>query len=229
MTINVYLDESGSIHKNSKTAYFAIGGYVITNAYKQKVIAHYRKINKKIKDLNHLPLEQEIKAIQMTNDEKINFLTSVQDIPTFFGCAKIFVKHKMAKEIVGPNIFFNYAVKILFLDCIIPTLKKKKLTEPILFILSVDNRNIRVGDLNNLENYLNTEFCLENYHFQITYYDSKTNYGIQLADLIVNTFYNFYKNKAFVQEVIKKINMTKFKVTIFPKTKKFFDKIRKSR
>lgn len=70
--------------------------------------------------------------------------------------------------------------------------------EPIEFIISIDNRNIRVGELNNLETYLKTEFCIYDDDFKITYYDSKTNYGIQLADLTVNTFYNSYKNISLV-------------------------------
>ena len=41
--------------------------------------------------------------------------------------------------------------------------------------------------------------------FKITYYDSKTNYGIQLADLTVNTFYNSYKNIKLVENVIKEL------------------------
>jgi len=61
------------------------------------------------------------------------------------------------------------------------------------YIISIDNRNIRVGELNNLETYLKTEFCIYDDDFKIAYYDSKTNYGIQLADLTVNTFYNSYK------------------------------------
>lgn len=70
--------------------------------------------------------------------------------------------------------------------------------EPIEFIISIDNRNIRVGELNNLETYLKTEFCIYDDDFKITYYDSKTNYGVQLADLTVNTFYNSYKNISLV-------------------------------
>ena len=57
------------------------------------------------------------------------------------------------------------------------------------FILSVDNRNITVGDLDDLEKFLSTEFCYFDYTFSVTYYDSATHYGIQLADLIVNTMY----------------------------------------
>ena len=90
--------------------------------------------------------------------------------------------------------FKNYAVKVLIQDCILPELNLQENDEPIAFIISIDNRNIRVGELNNLETYLKTEFCIYDDDFKITYYDSKTNYGIQLADLTVNTFYNSYKN-----------------------------------
>ena len=216
MLINVYIDESGSIHKNSPTAYFAIGGFLVVNTYKNKVIAHYKRENKKIKDLKNIPLATEIKANQMTEAEKIGFFKAVQDIPTFRGGAKVFLKKRMAKAIMEANIFYNYAVKIFFCDCLIPQLKKLKLTGPIEFKVSIDNRSIRVKDLANLENYLNTEFCLQDYHFQITYYDSQTNYGIQLADLIVNTFYNFYKNPMLVKPVMKTVKMQNFRVSTFP-------------
>ena len=48
MRISVYLDESGSIHKNSKTKYFAVGGYF--TFVKDKITSKYKKINKSIKD-----------------------------------------------------------------------------------------------------------------------------------------------------------------------------------
>ena len=116
------------------------------------------------------------------------------------GVLKYLKSPSMKKEIIASNIFFNYAVKLLFIDCILPLLNLDQLNENIEFILSVDNRNIRVGDLNNLEMYLKTEFCLENFNFKVTYYDSATNYGIQLADLIVNTFYNSYKDRNIVKK-----------------------------
>jgi len=134
----------------------------------------------------------------MTENEKIQIFTKIQDIETFHGCVKVFEKGSMKKEIVESNIFFNYAVKLLFNDCIIPLLNLNQLNDNIEFIVSVDNRNIRVGDLNNLETYLKTEFCLQNFDFKITYYDSSSNFGIQMADLTVNTFYNLYKDKNIV-------------------------------
>ena len=184
----------GSIHKNSKTRYFAVGGYFSYEEDKLKIKAKYKKENLKLKQEKNLNLDAEIKSYDMTEEEKIKIFNKIQDIETFHGCVKVFDKKYMKKEIVDSNIFFNYAVKVLIQDCILPELNLQDNDEPIEFIISIDNRNIRVGELNNLETYLKTEFCIYDDDFKITYYDSKTNYGIQLADLTVNTFYNSYKD-----------------------------------
>lgn len=42
----------------------------------------------------------------------------------FHGCVKVFDKKYMRKEIVDSNIFFNYAVKVLIQDCILPELNQ---------------------------------------------------------------------------------------------------------
>ena len=152
----------------------------------------------------------------MTDEEKIKIFNKIQDVDTFYGCVKIFEKASMKKEIIESNIFFNYAVKILFKDCIIPLLNLNQINGDIDFMVSIDNRNIRIGDLNNLETYLKTEFCLENFNFKITYYDSATNFGVQLADLIVNTFYNYYKDKKIVKNVIPYLKGKNFRISLFP-------------
>ena len=216
MKIYVYIDESGSIHKNSKTRYFAVGGYFTLFEGKNKIISLYKKINKQIKDNRNIDLKKEIKSYDMTDDEKITIFERVEEVEDFCGIAKVFDKKIMTKEIVESNIFFNYAVKLLFSDCIIPLLNLKEIKEEIEFIVSVDTRNIKIRDLKNLEDYLKTEFCLSNFNFKVTYYDSQTNYGIQLADLIVNTFYNIYKNRSIVQKVIPSLKKDKFRLSIFP-------------
>lgn len=216
MKIYVYLDESGSIHKNSNTKYFAVGGYFVFQKDKNKVTSLYKKQNKLIKDNRNIPLSKEIKSYDMTDCEKIEIFNKIQDIDTFYGCAKIFEKLSMKKEIIESNIFFNYAIKLLFKDCIIPLLNLNQVNDNLEFIVSVDNRNIRVGDLNNLETYLKTEFCLENFGFKITYYDSASNYGVQLADLIVNTFYNSYKDRKIVENVLKTLKGKNFRISLFP-------------
>ena len=207
----------GSIHKNSKTRYFAVGGYFSYEDDKIKIKAKYKKENLKLKKEKNIDLDTEIKSYDMTGEEKIKIFNKIQDIETFHGCVKVFDKKYMRKEIVDSNIFFNYAVKVLIQDCILPVLNLQENDEPIEFIISIDNRNIRVGELNNLETYLKTEFCIYNDDFKITYYDSKTNYGIQLADLTVNTFYNSYKNIKLVENVIKELKPKNFRVSLFPR------------
>lgn len=216
MKIFVYLDESGSIHKNSPTKYFAVGGYFTFAEDKNKITSKYKKINKKMKEEKIIPLDKEIKSYDMSDDDKINIFNKIQDIDTFYGAVNVFDKNQMRKEVVESNIFFNYAVKLVFKDCIIPLLNLNQINENIEFIISIDNRNIRVGDLNNLETYLKTEFCLSNFDFKVTYYDSAFNYGIQLADLIVNTFYNSYKDRKIVERVLPSLKKKNFRVSLFP-------------
>ena len=207
----------GSIHKNSKTRYFAVGGYFCFEEDRIKIKAKYKKENLKLKKAKKIDLDLEIKSYNMTEEEKIQIFNKIQDIETFHGCVKVFDKKYMRKEIVDSNIFFNYAVKVLIQDCILPVLNLQENAESIEFIISIDNRNIRVGELNNLETYLKTEFCIYDDDFKITYYDSKNNYAIQLADLTVNTFYNSYKDMSIVENVIKELKTKNFRVSLFPR------------
>lgn len=225
MRLYVYLDESGSIHKNSNTKYFAVGGYFTIEKYRLKITSLYKKINKLVKDERKIKMDKEIKSYDYLTKEKQLIFSSMENIPGFYGFSKVFDKEKMQKGIVDSNIFYNYAVKLIFFDIIFPLLKNYT-DEQIEIKLLCDNRNVRVGDLKNLENYLNTEFCLNNYVFNVSYYDSKTNFGIQLADLIVNTFYNYYANYKRVSTVIKGLNKSKYRVSLFP-GRKVFGRIKK--
>ncbi len=209
--------KAGSIHKNSKTRYFAVGGYFCFEEDKIRIKSKYKKENLKLKKAKKIDLDAEIKSYDMTEKEKIQIFSKIQDIETFHGCVKVFDKKYMRKEIVDSNIFFNYAVKVLIQDCILPVLNLQENDEHIEFIINIDNRNIRVGELNNLETYLKTEFCIYDDDFKITYYDSKTNYGIQLADLTVNTFYNSYKDISIVENLIKELKTKNFRVSLFPR------------
>ncbi len=215
MKIYVYLDESGSIHKNSSTKYFAIGGYIVygDKYVSSKVINRYKKINKKHKKIREVDLTSELKARDMSVDEKIEILTKIQTFDNFYGCAIIFDKTRMFKKISNANLFFNYGVKVLFQDSILPILPENETYE---FILSVDTRNVSVGEKDDLEKFLNTTYCYNEYSFKVTYYDSATHYGIQLADLIVNTMYMRSKNRSLIDSVLKVLDVEKFRLSIFP-------------
>ena len=112
----------GSIHKNSKIRYFAVGGYFSYEEDKLKIKAKYKKENLNLKKLKNIRLDSEIKSYDMSETEKIKIFNKIQDINTFHGCVKVFDKKYMRKEIIDSNIFFNYAVKVLIQDCILPEL-----------------------------------------------------------------------------------------------------------
>ena len=78
MKVFVYLDESGSIHKNSKSRYFAVGGYFTFEEDKIKIISKYRKINYKLKKQNNISLNKEIKSYDMTESEKIDIFSKIR-------------------------------------------------------------------------------------------------------------------------------------------------------
>ena len=160
MKIYVYLDESGSIHKNSKTRYFAVGGYYTFEQDKLKVKAKYKKEKE-------IALDTEIKSYNMEEEEKIKIFNKIQDIDTFQGCVKVFDKQAMRKDIVDSNIFFNYAVKVLITDCIIPALDLQN-NEPIEFIISIDNRNTtNLSEKISKDNGIDDFISLGNYTFKI--------------------------------------------------------------
>ena len=136
-------------------------GYFCFNQDKMKIKSKYRKENLKLKKIKNIALEKEIKSYDMEQTEKIKIFNKIQDIDTFQGCVKVFDKQAMKKEIVDSNIFFNYAVKVLINDCIIPALNIQNINETIDFVISIDNRNIRVGELNNLVNlFKNRILCI---------------------------------------------------------------------
>lgn len=94
MKVYVYLDESGSIHKNSKSKYFAVGGYIAFEQNKNKIKSNYKKINKKIKDSRNIGLDVEIKSFNMTEEEKINIFDKMQNIKNFLVLRKCLIKIK---------------------------------------------------------------------------------------------------------------------------------------
>jgi len=233
MQVYVYLDESGCIHKNSNTKYFAVGGYFSFKEDKNRIVSIYKKINKEIKDFRGIALSKEIKSYDMNNYEKIKIFKEIQKIKSFCGFSIIFNKEEMKMSVENSNVFYNYAVKLIFEDCIIPLLDLKNISEKITFIVSADNRNVGVGKLKNLEDYLITEFCLYGFDFNVTYYQSDYNFGVQLADLIVNTFYNSHKNYYKIKDVLLSLRKSKFRISLFPSFQikgrnKFMEKSKKT-
>ena len=224
-TVKVYLDESGQMHKNSNCNYFAIGGYMCFPNDDIKINNEFKRKNKEFKDRRKqldstFDMKTEIKSYNYSKEERVKIINLVQDYNSFIGISKIFKKLEMKKEIVDENLFYNYSVKILFLDLIKTNIMDYDCEDEYLIELNLDNRSVKLRNQNNLEAYLNTEFILTNFKFKVKYYDSRTNYKIQLADIIVNAIYNNYKEPELVYEIIKSMKPKNFKFTSFPNNKK---------
>lgn len=83
----------GSIHKNSKTRYFAVGGYFCFEEDRVKIRAKYKKDNLKLKKAKKLDLDTEIKSYDMTEDEKYKFLTRYKILKLFMVALRYLIKN----------------------------------------------------------------------------------------------------------------------------------------
>lgn len=231
MRVHIYIDESGSIHKNSRANYFVLGGFMIDLPDDVKMKKAYRKKNLACRKRRYrleqrgklekrepciLSKQVELKASQMFVQEKEEFFSIIADLVSFYGCVKVFDKRKMNKEISNENLFFNYAVQVFLHDCILPKLDLQQHT--IIVSLFVDTRSIRSNAIKDLQQYLNTYYCFvqSNVKFSVAYCDSRVNYGIQFADLIVNTFYLLHKEPQKVDPIIKRLQIYPFYISYFP-------------
>lgn len=99
---------------------------------------------------------------------------------------------------------FNYLLK-LALEYYI---KKQLLTNKGINI-QLDERNERTETKFFLENYLNTELCMEGIiedECKVTYFDSCNNHIIQIADIFANLMFSQLKTNAYTHEIEKMRN-----------------------
>ena len=85
--------KAGSIHKNSKTRYFAVGGYFSYEQDRIKIKSKYKKENLKLKKEKNLSLDTEIKSYDMTEEEKIKIFNKIQDLKLFMVALRYLIKN----------------------------------------------------------------------------------------------------------------------------------------
>lgn len=183
-TLYIVLDESGNLHKNSPNRYFLIGGYITNNSLKGRAL--FKKEILKYKKVKNLPLDSEIKGSTIPNPEKEKIISSIWKkyiqnnifIPIFI----IIDKKNLKKEIDKVNILYNFFIKILVLE-----LNNRGIIKNKNLIIKLDNKTIKVGSINTLEEYLQGEFHFEDFSIEkVLYIDSEKQEEIQLADFICN-------------------------------------------
>ncbi|CAK7065044.1 MULTISPECIES: DUF3800 domain-containing protein [Fusobacterium] len=214
MKLYLVLDESGNLHKNNSVRFFVIGGYITNDSLKARAV--FKKELIKYKKKYNIDKDEELKGSMVNDNNKISMLSLVYEkiinsgnifIPVFI----VIDKKNLIKPIEEVNILYNYFIKL-----IIKRLKALKiLTSNDVLDLKLDNKTIKVGSLNTLEEYLIGEFFFENINIgKVSYLDSKKKEEIQLADFICNHYWRFFERKKFFEKF--EYNCKKIRVLYFP-------------
>lgn len=185
----LFLDESGNLHKNSPDRFFVIGG-IFTNNYTD-IKKSYVEINKELKEKLNMDFEAELKAAYLNMEEKMDIVVKLSQMKGMYIVGIIVDKEKIGIEIERIHLYYNYIIRKL-LDYLI-RIKLIKISKNDDLYLNIDKSSMKIEDINSLQNYLRTHFNIEkNYPFEITvaYWDSKKNYMVQVADIMVNTMWN---------------------------------------
>ena len=222
MELYLVLDESGNLHKNSDTRYFVIGGYLTNNTIKARNV--FKKELKKYKQKNNIALSRELKGSSVNNLNKTIMLSSVYkkmiSNNIFIPVLIVIDKNNLKKQIEEVNILYNYFIKILLTRLINIGLIN---TTDILNV-KLDNKTVKVGSINTLEEYLKGEFFFDGINInKVSYLDSSKKEEIQLADFICNHYWrHFEKIKGFkAKQSCDKIRILYFPLDNFGNNKKW--------
>ncbi len=185
----LFLDESGNLHKNSPDRYFVIGG-VYTNNYTD-IKKSYIEINKELKEKLNMNFEEELKAAYLNMEEKMDIVVKLQEMEGMYIVGIIVDKKKIGIEIDQIHLYYNYIIRKL-LDYLM-NIKLVKINKNETLQLNIDKSSMKIEDINSLEMYLKTHYNIEKrspLNINVSYWDSKKNYMVQVADIMVNTIWN---------------------------------------
>ena len=192
--VYIVIDESGAIHQTENN-YFVIAGYITKQIYSVKSI--HKKTEKILKEkYSYLSKYKELKGCYLKSYQKADFLNSLFAIPTTIPIAIVIDKRYLLKRSQhDENIKYNYFLQVL-LSYLLHNYTNLLLANEIQLIL--DNRNVSVGSLNSLEDYLNSALGLiYNKKFKVKYKNSSEHREVQMADLISNVVFGYYNFRSF--------------------------------
>ncbi len=219
--MNLYIDESGSINNNLKTPFViavvnvldfkklntVIRRFVTSRFDKLKELDKdfYNKDGKLTKTGNQMFLNgkfKELKGSQFDRETKqdfVEFITKKKYFELYF----IKIENNLLTDKICENTAraFNYTLKLALSYFI-----SHKLIDDEDCLIQLDERNERTDARFFLENYLNTELCLNNItekHFAVRYLDSAENPFIQLADVFANIYYSHLNTQSYETEMQK--------------------------
>lgn len=236
--INMYIDESGSIHPTSQklNRYFIIG--IVIPKDPQKLKRVYKTfIRKNIDNLKKLDVEGkmfnqdgrfiELKGYSMDKPMKLDFINFFCQNNLFEVRYIILDNNLLDKRFIKNKArTFNYLLKIFLINSI----KKKYIQDKEIF-LQIDERNVKTDSKYSLEDYLNQELLLNDNlidNVQVQYFDSSQNCFIQIADVFSNIMYSNLITKGNYKKELHQLNQDGYILPpfIFPQ-EKFQNKIKK--
>lgn len=203
----LFLDESGNLHKNSPDRYFVIGG-IYTNNYSD-IKKSYVEINRELKEKLNMDFETELKAAYLNMEEKMDIVVKLQKMNGMYIVGIIVDKEKIGIEIDEIHLYYNYIIRKLLDYLIKIRLIKTNIGEEL--YLNIDKSSMKIEDINSLENYLKTHFNIERnmkYKINVSYWDSKKNYMVQVADIMCNTIWNIAQSPK-PQRLFRHLNKNK--------------------
>ncbi len=236
--INMYIDESGSIHptSNNLNRFFIIGIVIPKDSQKlkriykifiRKNIDELRKLDKEGKMFNSNGHFLELKGSSMNKPMKLNFMNFFCQ-NNLFEIRYIILDNNQLEEkfIKNKARTFNYLLKIFLINSI-----KKKYIEDKQIFLQIDERNVKTDAKYSLEDYLNQELLLNDNlieNIQVKYFDSSQNCFIQIADVFSNIMYSNLITKGSYKKELQQLQQNKYILPpfIFPQ-KKFENNIKK--
>lgn len=183
--MNIFIDESGNLGKSGK--YFVIAALIPYDARARKRIKNLIK-NGCVSYAEEGEVLDEIKGKNLTVEQLQNLMNNFTRNKDF-DCGYIIAEkeHLIEKFKQDKNLCFNYLLKIL-LKPIFENIKED-------VIVIVDNRTIKVGSVNSLEDYIRltafTEWGFE-HKIDFEYCDSKEVKCLQAVDVISNSVYSKY-------------------------------------
>ncbi|MFB9278335.1 DUF3800 domain-containing protein [Cohnella cellulosilytica] len=192
-----YIDESGSIptfkSRKWKNRYFVIS-FIHTNNSEHLKRVHKKSILNLRKYHEYLFNETgELKGAEappFAKEYLISRLISKTDISIGYIVVDNWHVKDSFRQVPGRS--FNYLVKLLFMSHTLGS------TDKSLLCIKSDNRNTALKSLKSLEEYLFQELVLGEeitYGVDVEYCDSSRNYNVQVADLIANTIFQYYRFK----------------------------------
>lgn len=219
--MNLYIDESGSINNKLNSPFViaiinvldyrkfntVIKRFITSRFDKLKDLDNdfYNKDGKLMKRGNQMFKNgkfKELKGSQFDRDMKqdfVEFITKKKYFDLYF--IKIYNKLLTDKICENTARAFNYTLKLALSYFI-----SQKYIDDEDCLIQLDERNERTDARFFLENYLNTELCLngvtEN-HFTVRYLDSSVNPFIQIADVFANIYYSQLNTHGYDNEMHK--------------------------